>query len=84
MSGSRVLTSGVGTAMDTQSTAASADSSVVAPSLPAFTSSATSAAGTSWMCDSPRLIRSTTRGLTSYPTTRKPARANSTARGSPT
>ena len=70
--------------MEMASHSARRSSLVVATSCPEATSAATSAAGTSWMCDSPRMSRSTTRWLTSYPTTRNPALANSTASGSPT
>jgi hypothetical protein len=84
MSGSRVLTSGVGTAMEIASQVPRRVSSVVAAKCPDFTKRATSSPATSWMCDFPLVSRSQTRWLTSKPTTRKPARANSIASGSPT
>ena len=56
MSGSRVLDSGVGTAIEIASTSAQPRfSSVVASNAPLRTSAATSDAGTSWMCDSPAI-----------------------------
>ena len=65
MSGSRVFASGVGTAIEIESAPASFVSSVVAIKRPDFTCCATRAAGTSWMCDSPRISKSTTRSLMS-------------------
>src|SRR3982750_4703168 len=79
MSGSRVLPSGVGTAIETASHSPSRFSSAVARNFPDFTKRATSSLGTSWMWDLPDFSRSTTRWLTSKPMTRNPARANSIA-----
>jgi hypothetical protein len=65
MSGSRVLASGVGTAIEIASISARRPASDEATSRPDPTNSATAAAGTSLMCDPPPLISATTRSLTS-------------------
>ncbi len=69
-SGSRVLPSGVGTQMAMPSGSSSRARSVVAPILPAFTSFASRSVGMSCTCERPALTPSTTRALTSKPTTR--------------
>ncbi len=65
MSGSRVFTSGVGTAIETASTAARHAGSVAAVSRPSAVSRAMAAAGTSRTWDSPATSRSTVRWFTS-------------------
>jgi hypothetical protein len=67
MSGSRVLLSGVGTAMEIASVSARRASSVVAWNLPLFTSAATSAAATSLDVGLAAHESATTRSLTSKP-----------------
>ncbi len=57
MSGSRVFTSGVGTAIDTASISAIRPGSLVVAKIPARTSASTSDGETSWMCDRPAFSR---------------------------
>ena len=78
------MPSGVGTAIEIASDAFIRAASVVAMKRPLATCFATSAALMSWMCDSPAFNSATTRSLTSYPMTVKPASANSMASGRPT
>ena len=83
-SGSRFGVNGVGTQIRKASRPAAAAHSVSATSRPAWTWAATSASGTSAVWLSPRRTAATRAASGSIPVTRKPARANSTARGSPT
>ena len=75
---------GVGTQIDTTSGSRSRPRSVVAVNMPSFVKDPTSALGTSWTWERPWVRPSTTALLTSNPSTRKPARANSIASGRPT
>ncbi len=83
-SGSRLFESGVGTQMLMTSQAPRRPKSVVPTRRPAFTSVATSAAGTSGMYDRPEDRASTFDTSTSNPITFTPRCANATASGRPT
>src|ERR1035437_8343402 len=84
ISGSLVLRRGVGTQILMVSSSRTAEKSVVARNLPDSTSGARTALGISPIYESPALTRRTFSSLISMPVTVNPARANSTARGSPT
>ena len=73
-----------GTQMEMQSHSASRDMLVVASSRPLVVNEERTSLDTSMMWLSPALMRSTTVSETSNPSTVYPARAISTARGSPT
>jgi hypothetical protein len=78
------LRSGVGTQMSMMSTSRSTSALVVAVRRPFFTTVARSADDTSGMELRPALMSATLSSLMSYPTTARPALANSTASGRPT
>jgi hypothetical protein len=84
MSGSFVLFSGVGTQTMMASAAPSTSGSALARRRPASTRGLSAELGMSPMYDSPIPRRRTFSRSLSYPVTRKPARASSTTRGSPT
>jgi hypothetical protein len=79
-----VFRSGVGTQMLIVSSSAMTENSLVARKRPASTCSRISASFVSTMYERPAAIASTFRSSRSMPVTRKPARANSSASGSPT